>query len=162
MSQKTPLQLVTEKHGGKDKLVDKLVGLVAQFGNKAEAEDKDATRARLLTVSNKKLLKLAQSTETLKASYGSRDKLVDTVMTGLGRTKDADYKKKLSTWTANRLLDLARTLDKRAKAKGAAPVKAAAAPKAKAPAAKKPAAAKTAAAKPAAAKKAPAKKTSKS
>ena len=161
MSQKTPLQLVTEKHGGKDKLVDKIVGLVGRGDPGAEGEDKDAFRARLLKISNQKLIRLARNAEQLKTGYGSRDKLLDTVMSGLGRTKDADYKKKLSAWTSGRLLDLARTIERRAKNASGKPAVAAAAPKA-AKTAKPAAKAKTTAAKPVAKKAAPAKKTAKS
>lgn len=156
MSQKTPLQVVTEKHGGKEKLVDKLVGLVDRDGE----EDKDAVRARLLKVSNQKLIRLAKNAEQLKA-HGSKEKLLDTVMSGLGRVKDTDYKTKLATWSSARLMDLARTIERRAKKLAAKPAKVVAKPAAKAA---KPAAKAKTAAKPAAAKagKAASKKPAKS
>ena len=161
---KTPLQLVNEEHGGKEKLVDKILGNLEAD----EEEDKADLKRRLLSASNRKLLRLAQSAQVLKEKYGSREKLVAKVAETLGRAKDADFVKRLDGYTQGRLLDMARTLLRRGgeaapAAKAAAPARPRAAapakPKVAKPAAKKPAA-KKAAAKPAkaGAKKAAAKK----
>jgi hypothetical protein len=121
---KTPLQQVNDEHGGKQKLVDKLVGLL-------DSDDKDSLKNRLLTASNKKLLRLAQISETVKSKYGSPAKMAESVAGLVGRAKDSDYVKKLTAYTPGRLLDMAESLAKRAK--GAA---SGAASKAKATAAK--------------------------
>lgn len=144
---KSPLQKVNEQFGGKEKLVDKLAGLIERG-----EEEADAVKKRLRAASNQKLLRLLKTAEAVKASYGTKAKLTAAVAELLGRTKDADYVKKLGSFSAGKLLDMATSLGKKAKtAKAAKPApaakKAAAASKA-APAAKKTAAAK----KPAAAK----------
>jgi len=137
MSYKSPLAVVNDKFGGKDKLVDKLVGFLESD------ESKDALRKRLLGVANQKLLRLHHVATTVKEKYGSRDKLVAQTVTALGRTKDKDYVARLEDLSSARLVDIARQAERRAKA----------ATKATADAANpKPAAARKAAAKPAAAK----------
>jgi hypothetical protein len=150
---KTPLQVVNEQHGGKEKLVDKLVGLIEK--GEEGAED---IKQRLRNVSNTKLLRLLEVAETVKEKYGSKEKLTSVVADALGRAKDADYVKRLSAYSPGKLLDLAKSLAKKARGKGApeakaakaAPKKAAAkagADKATAKKSAKPAGAKTAAAK---------------
>lgn len=156
---KSPLQVVNEQHGGKEKLVDKLVGLVEKGEEGAEE-----IKARLRAVSNTKLLKLLEVAETVKQKYGSKEKLTQAVAEALGRAKDADYVKKLAAYSPARLLDMAKSLAAKARGKAApgaeakgakkAPDKAAGEAK---PAAKKPAAKKTAAK----GEKAPAKKPAK-
>ncbi len=149
MSQSSPLSRVKEKFGGKDKLVDQIVGLLGSTGD----EPKDELRKRLLGAANRKLIRLHDVATGLK-QHGGHDKLADAAATGLGRAKDKDYVQKLTTFSAGRLLDMVRVAERRAKG-----VSAKAAAKAAAPArAEKRAAAKPAAAKPAAKAKAPAKK----
>jgi len=62
----SPLQRTKEKFGGKEALVDRVLGVLP-----VAAEDKDSTKARLLAVSNKKLLRLLQVTSEIKTTYGS-------------------------------------------------------------------------------------------
>jgi hypothetical protein len=113
MSKKSPLALVNEKFGGKDKLVDKLVGIIeTQDGG----EDKEALKKRLLGVSNTKLLKLHDVSASVKDGYGSREKLVTAAATAQGRAKDKDYVAKLGTLTTKRLFDVTKTAEKRSKA----------------------------------------------
>jgi hypothetical protein len=108
-AKKTPLQTVKEQ-GGKEKLVDKIVGLIESGG-----EEADELKKRLLAASNSKLLRLAQIGETLKQKYGgSRDKLAAEVASALGRAKDNDYVKRLGEYSPGRLLDLAQSLARRA------------------------------------------------
>src|SRR5207244_524218 len=142
--QKTPLQVVNEQHGGKEKLVDKLVGLIEK--GEEGAED---IKERLRSVSNQKLLRLLEVAETVKEKYGSTEKLTQVVADALGRAKDADYVKRLSQYSPARLLDLARSLAKKARGKGSPAGEAKGAKVAKS-------AAKAAPEKKAAAKKAPA------
>src|SRR5688572_2737357 len=121
---KAPLAGVNEQ-GGKEKLVDRIMGLI----DRGE-EDADALKRRLLAASNKKLLRLAQIGETMKKEFdGSRDKLAEGVAQAVGRAKDSDYVKTLSTYSPGRLIDMVNVARKKVegeargvaqKAKGAA------------------------------------------
>jgi len=126
---KSPLARVKEEFGGKDKLVDKIVGLLASGD-----ESKDDLRKRLLGAANSKLIRLAGRATSLK-EIGGHDKLAAATAGALGRTKDADYVAKLGTYSSGRLLDLKSVAEKRAKRLAAKPAKV----KAAKPAAKKPA-----------------------
>jgi hypothetical protein len=135
MSQNSPLARVKEEFGGKDKLVDKIVGLLGSTGD----EPKEELRKRLLGAANRKLIRLHEVATSLK-QHGGHDKLADAAAAGLGRAKDKDYVAKLGTYTSGRLLDMVRVAERHAKAaKEAKP--AASRPKAKA----KPAVSKAAA-----------------
>jgi hypothetical protein len=120
MAAKSPLARVKEEFGGKDKLVDKIVGLLGSAD-----ESKDELRKRLLGAANSKLLRLAGRATSLK-ELGGHDKLTTATASVLGRAKDADYVTKLGTFSTGRLLDLKQVGEKRAKrvaAKAAAVVK---------------------------------------
>jgi hypothetical protein len=109
MSQKSPLETVNEQFGGKDKLVDKLVGLLESD------EPKEELRKRLLAVANSKLLRLHRVASTVKERYGSRDKLLDAATAT--RAKDKDYRARLEAYSTSRLVDIARVSERRSKAK---------------------------------------------
>lgn len=119
MSQNTPLARVKEEFGGKDKLVDKIVGLLGVGAD----ESKDDLRKRLLGAANKKLIRLHGVASAVK-QHGGHDNLVSATAAGLGRSKDKDYVEKLGTFSNGRLLDVLSVAEKRAKRKSAAPVKA--------------------------------------
>ena len=104
-AKKTPLEQVNEDHGGKNKLVDVLLGMI-DIGE----EDKDSARARLLKASNKKLLRLRANSSAIKEKFGSVEKLVHAVADKLGRAKDSDFVKRLEAYTPAKLLDHARSL----------------------------------------------------
>jgi hypothetical protein len=132
MSSNSPLARVKEEFGGKDKLVDKLVGLVD-----AGEESKDDLRRRLLGAANSKLLRLHGVASKVK-EQGGHDKLAAAAATGAGHGKDKDYVTKLESFSNGRLVDMLETSERRAKRKSAAPAKEAApkapkAAKAKAP-----------------------------
>ena len=133
MSQSSPLSRVKETFGGKDKLVDQIVGLLGSTGD----EPKDELRKRLLGAANRKLIRLHEVATGLK-QHGGHDKLADAAAAGLGRAKDKDYVQKLTTYSAGRLLDMVRVAERRKKESSAARP---AAPKAAKPAAKAPKAA---------------------
>jgi len=111
MSNASPLARVKDEFGGKDKLVDKIVGLLGS----TEDESKDDLRKRLLGAANSKLIRLHQVATSLK-EHGGQDKLVEAAASGLGRAKDKDYVEKLSTYSSGRLLDIVRVAAARAKA----------------------------------------------
>lgn len=72
-------------------------------------------KERLGTVSNKKLLHLADVTKQVKDKYGTRDKLVETLTRSQGKAKDNDYAARLGALSTARLLDLARASERRAR-----------------------------------------------
>jgi hypothetical protein len=111
MAKETPLQAVKRLYGNKEKLIDQVV----DFARDAD-EDAGEVKQRLATVSNKKLLRLADVGKRIKEQYGTRDKLVDALGKSLGKAKDGDYLARLRTLSSARLLDLARSADRRARA----------------------------------------------
>jgi len=115
MAPKTPLQRVKEEHGGKEKLADRLVDLIERGD-----EDKAELRKRLLAAANSKLLRLHKVFSELQGRFGSKDKLVDALLELMKRSKDQDYRTKLSGMTPGRLLDLYRAQQRRTKAAQAA------------------------------------------
>ena len=146
---KSPLSLVKDKFGDKEKLVaavEKLTGedLWVSRTNKDKG---------LAHVSNAKLLRLHETFSAVKEKFGTRAKLVDAILELEKRAKDEGYKTHLSAFPVPRLWDLYKSTAKRHGAQEAAAAKKAAPPKKKAAAAAKTAkkaAAKTA--KPAAGK----------
>ena len=119
-SSSSPLARVKEEFGGKDKLVDKLVGLVD-----AGEESKDDLRKRLLGAANSKLLRLHIVASKVK-EQGGHDKLAAAAALGAGHGKDKDYVTKLESFSNGRLVDMLASAERRAKRKSAAPAKAAA------------------------------------
>lgn len=106
-----PLTKMKALHGDKAKLVDKIAASLV-----TDSADEGTTKDRLAKASNAQLLRLASVTEAVKKAYGSRDKLISSLVTALGRAKDKDYVSKLGTYTLPRLYDLARSAERRAKA----------------------------------------------
>lgn len=106
-----PLAKVKALHGSKDKLVDMLAGALVHDG-----ADEGSIKDRLAKASNAQLLRLHSVSETVKKAYGSRDKLIGALAKALGKAKDKDYLTKLGTFPLPRLLDLAKSAERRAKA----------------------------------------------
>ena len=127
MAKETPLQAMKRLYQSKEKLIDKVIDVAREAD-----EEKDAVVERLSSVSNKKLLRLAEVGKVVKDKYGgSKDKLVAAVCQAVGKAKDKDYVARLSSYSAARLLDLVQSAERRTR-RAAAAVKAKAAPKAKA------------------------------
>jgi len=112
-SKKSPLTQTKEDHGTKEKLVDKLVTLLASI--KKTDEDKDELKARLLAASNKKLLRLFEVGSQIREKFGSVEKLAEAAAGALGRAKDAPYLAKLQALSPGKLLDLPHSAEKRGK-----------------------------------------------
>lgn len=110
MKKKTPLQQVNERFGTKDKLVDKLAGMVDR-----EGEDKDEFKGRLLSMANSKLLRLHDAHVDMSDRFGSKDKLVGAILGLMNKGKDVDYQDKLSRLTPVRLLAMHREQERKAK-----------------------------------------------
>jgi hypothetical protein len=135
---KTPLARVKEQFESKDKLV----AAVQALATDALWLDRVSDAKGLGRVSNAKLLRLFDVLTDAKKQFGSREKLVASILDLEKRGKDAGYKTRLEHYPLPRLLDMQRASSRRAKH---AEAKAAAKPKAEAkkPAAKKPAAKKS-------------------
>jgi len=133
MATLSPLARVKADFGGKDKLVDKIVGLLGSGD-----EPKEDMRRRLLGAANKKLIRLHTVATELKAA-GGKDAAAAAAATEMGRGKDKDYVAKLGTYSSARVLDMlnvAKRRKSRAAAKPAAKAKVTT-PKAKSAAAPK-------------------------
>src|SRR6185503_10146723 len=105
---KSPLAQVKDDFGGKDKLVDKIVGVL-----EAGDQSKDELRKRLLGVANRKLIRLhAVATQTKQ--LGGHDKLASATADKQGRPKDKDYVAKLETLSNGRLIDMMQAAERRA------------------------------------------------
>ena len=112
---KSPLARVKDEFGGKDKLVDKIVGVLD-----AGDESKDDLRKRLLGVANRKLIRL-HTVATSTKTAGGHDKLVASTAERLKRGKDKDYVAKLDGFSDAKLLDILSVAERKAKAAAAAP-----------------------------------------
>lgn len=139
---KSPLARVKDEFGGKDKLVDKIVGILD-----SEDESKEDLRKRLLGVANGKLIRL-HSVATRTKTAGGHDKLAAAAADKLKHGKDKDFVAKLGDYSNARLLDML-SAGERAQAAAAKPARAERpkAAKVEKPAAKKPATAQKPAAK---------------
>jgi hypothetical protein len=106
MARQSPLAIVKDKFGGKDKLVE----AVKAFMNddlwvKRTSQDRGKTRG-IEYVSNAKLLRLHATFSEVKDQFGTRDKLIDAVLELEKRSKDAGYKKRLEAYPVPRLYDM--------------------------------------------------------
>lgn len=122
MATTSPLARVKEEFGGKDKLVDKIVGLLGSGD-----EPKEDMRKRLLGAANRKLIRL-HGVATQVKELGGKDELAVAAAQEMGRAKDKDYVAKLQTFTSGKLVDMLQSAKRRngraaTKAKAAATVK---------------------------------------
>jgi hypothetical protein len=113
MTTKSPLARVKEEFGGKDKLVDKIVGLLGSGD-----EPKEDMRRRLLGAANSKLVRLHGIANQVK-ELGGKDELAGAAARELGRGKDKDYVAKLGTFSSGRLVDILQSARRRNKRNGA-------------------------------------------
>jgi|GEM_PF-1832074 len=105
---KTPLQIVKEKFGGREKLVGELVGMV----DKMHGDDSDASvKSRLMGLSNQKLIRLYTVEQKVRERFGDKAKMITHVMDArkkAGLTADATLQTKLETYSKAQLLDMTR------------------------------------------------------
>ena len=118
----TPLARVKEEFGGKDKLVDKIVGLLGSGD-----EPKDDLRRRLLGAANKKLIRLHGVATQVKAA-GGHEQLAEAAAQEMGRAKDKDYVAKLGTFSSGKIADILQSAKRRNGRLAAKTKKSAAAP----------------------------------
>jgi hypothetical protein len=134
---KSPLSLVKDKFGDKEKLV----AAVEKFVGDELWVSRENKNKGLAHVSNAKLLRLHATFSEVKEKFGTRAKLIDAILDLEKRTKDDGYKSRLLKYPVPRLYDMYKSVSKR-HGKVADAARKAAAPKKVA----KPAAAKKAAA----------------
>jgi hypothetical protein len=150
---KTPVSQVKERFESKEKLV----AAVQKLATADLWSDRVNAAKGLGRVSNAKLVRLHDTLTDAKKRFGSRDKLIGSIVELNKRVKDKGFAAKLAAYPLPQLLDLhaaATRASKRAEvAAKAKPAKAEKAAKPKAAAAAKPKAAAAAAAKPKAAAK---------
>ena len=143
---KTPVSLVKERFESKEKLV----AAVQKLATQDLWLDRVSSVKGLGRVSNAKLVRLHDTLTDAKKRFGSRDKLVSSIVELKKRVKDKGFASKLAAYPLPQLLDLhaaatraSKRAEASAKAKPAAAPKPAKAEKPKA-AAKAPAKAKAA------------------
>ena len=112
MAKKTPLAEVNETHGGKEKLVDKLVDLIDRGD-----EPKDELKERLLAAPNSKLLRLHRVMTEVKERFGNKEKLVESLLGLESKSKDVDYRDRLLTRSPVELLSAHHAAEKRQRAR---------------------------------------------
>ena len=113
---KPPLSLVKEQFGTKEQLVDALTALPeGVLARGSGDDDKDAFRTRLLTAANSKLLRLHQVGRAVADRWGSKDKLVDALLTMQRRNKDENYRTKLGTLSLGKLYDQFQSMERAVK-----------------------------------------------
>jgi len=109
---KSPMQIVADAHGGKEKLVDKILPLLEKVVGLG-AETKEALKKRLQSSANAKLMRLLRTLDEIEKKFGSRDKLAEAYINLVGRAKDAEYVKAVGQYAPGRLLDLYRSVERR-------------------------------------------------
>lgn len=111
---KSPLSQVKDQFGTKEQLVDALTALPQGVLARGE-EDKDAFRTRLLTAANSKLLRLHMMGKAIADRWGSKDKMVDALLTMQRRGKDEDYRSKLGSLPLGKLYDQVKSIERAVK-----------------------------------------------
>jgi hypothetical protein len=107
---KSPLATVKEKFGDKAKLV----AAVTAFSSNADLWLAHAGDAKGLEhVSNAKLLRLLSTFTTVKEKFGTRAKLISTIVDLEKRTKDEGFKARLAKYPVPRLFDLYTVTNRR-------------------------------------------------
>lgn len=105
----TPLALVKERFGDKEKLV----AAVQKLATSELWLDRVSDAKGLGRVSNAKLLRLLASLEDAKKRFGSRDKLIAAIAELESRAKDDGFKARLAKYPLPRLIDLHDAAKKR-------------------------------------------------
>ena len=114
---KSPLALVKEEFGDKDKLV----AAVRKLAEQDLWVARENSEKGLAHVSNAKLLRLFRIFTEVKEKFGTRAKLIDAILELEKRTKDAGYKTRLEKFPVPRLYDMYKTALKRSGAAAEAP-----------------------------------------
>jgi hypothetical protein len=108
---KSPLAAVKDGFESKEKLVE----AVSAFISSDLWVDRVNGAKGLGRVSNAKLLRLHALLKDAKERFGTREKLVASVLEATQKTKDAGFKAKLASYPLPRLLDLQRAASRKSK-----------------------------------------------
>ncbi len=104
MAKEAPLAQMKRLFESKEKLVAKL--------SKELPDPNGDLQARLAIASNSKLLRL-ESRARLAKELGGAEKIVESVASLSGRSKDKDYQTKLAGYSIGRLLDMKTSLERK-------------------------------------------------
>jgi hypothetical protein len=107
----SPLARVKAGFGSKKDLVEKIKSLATE----GMWLDRLNENTSFDSISNAKLLRLHTLLSDAKQRFGSRDALIDALVTAEGRARDADYKKHFANWPLPRLLDALQSAERRAR-----------------------------------------------
>jgi hypothetical protein len=118
---KSPIGTVKAKFGDKAKLVEAVKAFAESdaLWLKRTNEDRGGDRG-LEHVSNAKLLRLHAIFTEVKEKFGTREKLIASILEADKRTKDEGFKKRLEAYPVPRLYDMHKVRAKHAKAAAAA------------------------------------------
>jgi hypothetical protein len=108
MNKLSPLQMVKEQFETKENLVNKVVELLAKG-----KDEKDELKEKLLVSTNKKLIRLFNVGTEIKNDFGSKEKLIEKILSLKDKIKDTPYKEKISKFSLPRLLDMAKSIQKK-------------------------------------------------
>lgn len=109
---KSPLAIVKERFQDKEGLLK----AVRELTTDELWLDRVEHEKGLDCVSNRKLLRLHALLSEVKEKFGSRDKLIDAILTQEKRAKDEGYKARLQRYSTPRLFDHFKATTRRAKA----------------------------------------------
>ena len=82
------------------------MGQLIPLLEKDDGESETEFKERLLRVSNRMLLRLWNREQTVKSSYGSREKLIDAIVAQADKNQET-LRTKLADYSTGRLLNLA-------------------------------------------------------
>ena len=101
---KAPRQIVQERFETREKLVDAILGMMA------DGEKDDRTAAKLKGAKNTQLLRLHAVLGEIQDRFGSKDALIQEIAQRkfAGQNPEQGYIEKLQGYTSGRLLDLHR------------------------------------------------------
>ncbi|MGM0596001.1 MAG: hypothetical protein ACQES9_03095 [Myxococcota bacterium] len=108
MNKKTPLQIVKEKFGSKEKLIEQVIELISESKEQAKELEYNLTKS-----TNKKLLRLHKVGNRIKEEFGSKEELVDKIVELKGMVKDKVYRESLMKKSLPKLLDNYNILNKK-------------------------------------------------
>ena len=103
MSKPTPKQKVESKFGTRADLVSAIIGLIGDDGD---------TRSRLMSTTNKKLLRIHEVATIVKDRFGGKSDLIDAIekLQFANGKANAGWREKMDGYTVKRLLDHHRQL----------------------------------------------------
>ena len=106
---KTPKEIVKERFGEKQKLVEAL----RKFTNEDLWVNRLNAEKGLEHVSNAKLLRLHDTFSAVKEKFGNRFKLIDAILDLENRSKDQGYRTRLERYPVPRLFDMYNSATRR-------------------------------------------------